>query len=153
MGCDASSEPPTTQPHDTKLTPSQGKPTPKTNLKHEHKDSKQASPSRTTSEYKINSSKSMPKHPNSKGESKGKLLTSRTGTSTGDDGSMGEEKSLRGSTRSLNKSGRHLEVNPSKVKLAVREIPEEEVEGTARKVKKSKKEGKKLEEFMKIYGL
>lgn len=153
MGCDASSEQPTTQPHDSKLSPRQGKATAKTTLKLEQKDSKHASPSRTTSQAKINASKSMPKQPSSKGEAKGKLQTSRTGASTGEDGSIGEDKSLRGSTRSLNKSGRHLEVSPSKVKLAVREIPEEEVGGTARKVRKSKKEGKKLEEFMKIYGL
>jgi hypothetical protein len=41
-------------------------------------------------------------------------------------------------------------VSPSKVKLEVREIPEED---GSRKKKTSKKDEKKLNEFMKIYGL
>ena len=46
----------------------------------------------------------------------------------------------------------NMEVSPSKVKLAVKEIPEED-NHHAKKAKKNKKDEKKLEEFMKIYGL
>jgi hypothetical protein len=47
----------------------------------------------------------------------------------------------------LGKSNKDLGVSPSKVKLEVKEIPEE------RKKKTSKKDEKKMNEFMKIYGL
>ena len=60
---------------------------------------------------------------------------------------------MRDSTRSLNRSTRNLEVSPSKVKLSVKEIPEEDLHSSIKKAKKSKKDEKKLNEFMKIYGL
>jgi hypothetical protein len=54
----------------------------------------------------------------------------------------------------LNKSTKNMEVNPSKVKIVVREIPEEsKYHSTTKGKKKSKKDDKKLEEFMKVYGL
>ena len=45
-----------------------------------------------------------------------------------------------------------MDVSPSKVKLTVNEIPEEDG-NSGKKVKKTKKDEKKLNEFMKIYGL
>jgi hypothetical protein len=59
---------------------------------------------------------------------------------------------MRESTRSLKKSTKNMEASPSKIKLSVKEIPEEDNHHT-KKAKKSKKDEKKLEEFMKIYGL
>ena len=59
---------------------------------------------------------------------------------------------MRESARSLNKSTRNMDVSPSKVKLTVNEIPEEDG-GSGKKIKKTKKDEKKLNEFMKIYGL
>ena len=59
---------------------------------------------------------------------------------------------MRESARSLNKSTRNMDVSPSKVKLTVNEIPEEDG-GSGKKIKKAKKDEKKLNEFMKIYGL
>lgn len=60
---------------------------------------------------------------------------------------------MRESTRSLNKSTRNMEASPSKIKLTVKEIPEEDNNAVKKTTKKNKKDEKKLNEFMKIYGL
>lgn len=46
-----------------------------------------------------------------------------------------------------------MEASPSKIKLTVKEIPEEDNNAVKKTTKKNKKDEKKLNEFMKIYGL
>ena len=90
------------------------------------------------SNSKINSSRSAPK--TNIAQSKSKINSSRTATGNSDDKSRSDDKSMRESTRSLNKSNRNFEVSPSKVKLTVKEIPEEDGDGSVKKKGKSKKE-------------
>ena len=134
MGCGASNEQPTTTPKDSKLNQSNSKQQTKGNVTPVQKDTKNMSNSRS-SNPKITNSRSVQKNPTKNDTN---LRTSRTGT--GNSSTKSDEKSIRESTKSLNKSVRNLDVSPSKIKLSVKEIPEEELNSGIKKGKKRKKE-------------
>jgi hypothetical protein len=122
MGCGASTDnPPLPAPraNDNKKTTTANNSNLKNQSKKDNKEVKQSS-SKPMSQSKVNNSKmnnskSTPKT-NTSNIRQSNIKSSRAGTGASEDRTKSEDKSMRESTRSFNKSTKHLEVSPSKAK-------------------------------------